>query len=79
MGPRRSQVAFWRLFPHLAFKREHTRKSTRGHRGSTGGLQEVYMRMLRVVLKVLKVSEWVEEVYEGWDEVLGRLGSTKDH
>ena len=40
VGPRRSRVTFWRLFPHLAFKRKPTGKSTGGHRGSTGGLQE---------------------------------------
>ena len=40
MDPRRSWVGFWRLFPHSAFKRKPTRKSTGGHRGSTGGLQE---------------------------------------
>ena len=40
MGPRRSQVAFWRIFPHSAFKRKHTGKSIGGHRGSTRGLQE---------------------------------------
>ena len=33
MGPRRSQVAFWRPFPQSIFKRKPTRKST-------GGLQE---------------------------------------
>ena len=40
MGPRRSQVAFWRLFQNSAFKRKPTGKSTGGHKGSTGGLQE---------------------------------------
>jgi len=39
MGPRRSQVAFWRLFPHSAFKRKPTRKSTEGHMKSIGGKQ----------------------------------------
>ena len=40
MGGRRSRVAFWRLFPHLAFKRKPTGKSIGGHKGSTRGLQE---------------------------------------
>jgi len=33
-------VAFWRLFPHTAFKIKPTGKSTGGHRRSTRGLQE---------------------------------------
>lgn len=37
MDPRRSQVAFWRLFPNLAFKRKPTGKFTGGHMKSTGG------------------------------------------
>ena len=40
MGPRRSQVAFWRLFAHSAFKRKPTGKSTGRHRKFTGGKQE---------------------------------------
>lgn len=40
MSPRRSQVAFWRLFPQSDFKRKPTGKSTGSCRGSTGGLQE---------------------------------------
>ena len=39
-GPRRSQVAFWRLFPQSTLKRKPTGKYTSGHRGSTEGLQE---------------------------------------
>jgi len=38
MGPRRFQVAFWRLFPHSVFKRKPTGKSSGGHRGSIRGL-----------------------------------------
>jgi len=44
MGPRRSQVAFWRLFPNAAFKRKPTRKSTRGHKKSTRGKTTFYRR-----------------------------------
>ena len=40
MDPKRSQVAFWQLFPQLALKRKLTGKSTGGYRGSTGDLQE---------------------------------------
>lgn len=40
MGPRRSQVAFWRIFPQSDFKRKPTGKSIGGCRGSIGGLQE---------------------------------------
>jgi len=39
LGPRRSQVAFRRLFPHSAFKRKPTGKAIGGHRKSTGGKQ----------------------------------------
>jgi len=37
-------VAFWRLFPHSAFKRKPTRKTTEGHKKSTGGKQGNYRR-----------------------------------
>ena len=39
IGPKRSQVAFWRIFPHSDFKRNPIGKSTGGHRKSTGGKQ----------------------------------------
>jgi len=55
MGSRRSEVAFWRLFPHLEFKRKPTGKSTGGHWGSTRGLQEVYRRRSRAVFTILMV------------------------
>ena len=44
MGPRRSQEAFWRPFPHSAFKRKPTGKSTGGHRKSTGGKTTFHKR-----------------------------------
>jgi len=47
MGPRRSQVASWILFPYWAFKRNPTRKSTGGHRKSTEGKQGHYKRPTR--------------------------------
>ena len=47
MGPRRSQVAFWRLSPHSAFKRKLTGKSTGGHKKSTGGKTTFYRRSTR--------------------------------
>ena len=40
MGPRRSQVVFWRLFPQSDFKKKLIGKSIRGYRGSTRCLQE---------------------------------------
>ena len=40
MGPRRSQVAFWKLFLQSDFKKTPTGKSIGGCRGSTEGLQE---------------------------------------
>jgi len=43
MGPRRSQVAFWRLFPHSAFKRNPTGR----HRKSTGRKTTFYRRPTR--------------------------------
>jgi len=49
----------------LDFKKTPTGKSTRGCRGSTGGLQEVYRRMPRAVLEVLKVGKWVERAADG--------------
>ena len=33
-------MAFWNFFTHSTFKRKLTGKTTRGHRGSTGGLHE---------------------------------------
>ena len=44
LGPRRSQVAFWMLFPHSAFKRRLTGKSTGEHKKSTGGKTMFYRR-----------------------------------
>jgi len=44
LGPRRSQVAFWRPFPNSAFERKPTGKSTGGHRKSTGGKTMFYRR-----------------------------------
>jgi len=44
MGARRSYVTFWRLFPHSAFKRKPTGKTTRGHRKTTGRKQGNYRR-----------------------------------
>jgi len=44
MGPRRSQVGFWRLFPNWALKRKPTRKSTGGHVKSTKGKTTFYRR-----------------------------------
>ena len=55
MGLRRSQVAFWRLFPCL---QENLQEDA-------GDLQEVYRRMPREVLEVLKVGKRVERVAEG--------------
>jgi len=40
-------VAFQRLFPHLAFKRKPTGKTTQGHRKTTGGKQGNYRRPTR--------------------------------
>ena len=39
LGPMQSQVAFWMLFTHSAFKRKPTGKSIGGHRKSTRGKQ----------------------------------------
>jgi len=40
-------VALWRLFPYSAFKRKPTRKSTGGHKKSTGGKTTFYRRPTR--------------------------------
>ena len=71
-------MAFWRLFPNSAFKRKPIGKSTGGHKKSTGGKTTCYRRP-RTVFTIFKVQEWVEKVDEGGDEVLGHLGSTKNH
>ena len=59
IGLRRSQVALWNLFPHLAFKRKPTRKTTGGHkenyRRKTGKLQEAYRRRSREIFIVFRV------------------------
>lgn len=40
MGPRRSQVDLWRLFPQSDLKKKPKGKSIGSCRGSIGGLQE---------------------------------------
>jgi len=47
MGPRRSQMAFWRLFPKSAFRRKPIGKSTGGHKKSTVGKTMFYRRPTR--------------------------------
>jgi len=37
-------VAFWRLFPHSAFKRKPARKTTGGHKETTRRKQGNYRR-----------------------------------
>jgi len=44
MVPGRAHVAFWRIFPNSAFKRNPTRKSLGGHGKSKGGKQGNYRR-----------------------------------
>jgi len=47
-------VAFWRLFPHSAFKRKPTGKTTR-HKKTTGGKQGKYRRRPRAIFTILSV------------------------
>ena len=52
-------------FGGLSSNRTSKRRLQENLQEAAGDLQEVYMRMLRAVLEVLKVGKWVERVAEG--------------